>query len=235
VLIVQCFVFADGGILSLGANVFNMAIVNSVGGFFVYQLVRQFIPGERGRLVAVAFASWCAVLASAIACAGELSLAGTTRWIVAFAAMANVHMLIGIGEAILTTLIVFAVTQTRPDLLADDATDPAQNVSRSDYVVYGLLITIGLAAFVAPVACPWPDGLKRVAQTLGFKRHEATPALPPPVAGYHVPGFASAGVATAVAGIIGTIVAFGLGLLLARTLVPRPAATSETCVGESAG
>src|SRR6185437_9282303 len=54
VLIVQCFVFADGGILALGANIFNMGIVCSVGGYFVYSLVRQFISGDRGRLVGVA-------------------------------------------------------------------------------------------------------------------------------------------------------------------------------------
>ncbi len=224
VLIVQCFVFADGGILALGANIFNMGIVSSVGGFFLYEAVRRVMPGQRGKLVAVAFSSWCATVLAAIVCAGELSLSGTVRWPVAFAAMANVHMLIGIGEAIFTTLVVFAVSQTRADLLDDVSTDATQNFGRMDFVVYGVLIAIGVAAFIGPFACPWPDGLDHVANALGFSGHEAaTRLIGPPMADYKLPGISSASVATALAGVVGTVVAFALGLVLARALVPHPA------------
>lgn len=226
VLLVQCFVFADGGILALGANVFNMGIVNSVGGYMVYALVRQYLPGDRGRLAAVAFAAWCATVAASVVCAGELSASGVTRWTIALPAMGGVHMLIGIGEAILTTLIVFAVMQTRPELVDDRLAD-SPRASRLDYVVFGLLIAIGLAAFVAPFACPWPDGLDHFAESIGLKSHEAKA----PIAGYQMPGFSSVTVATALAGIVGTVVAFALGLLLARTLVPRVPESGKESVG----
>src|SRR5579862_3024528 len=95
VLIVQCLVFADGGVLALGANVFNMAVVSSVGGYFVFSLLRRTLPGDRGRLVAVALASWIATVAAAVVCAGQLALSGTVAWSVGLPAMADVHMLIG--------------------------------------------------------------------------------------------------------------------------------------------
>jgi len=57
VLFVQCFVFADGGVLALGANIFNMAVVGAVGGYFIYQAVYRAMHNPRGRLVSVAFAS----------------------------------------------------------------------------------------------------------------------------------------------------------------------------------
>src|SRR3990172_7730516 len=45
VLIVQCFLFADGGVSALGANVFNMALLGAVGGYAIYRLVRRAVPG----------------------------------------------------------------------------------------------------------------------------------------------------------------------------------------------
>jgi cobalt/nickel transport system permease protein len=48
VLIVQCFLFADGGVLALGANIFNMGIVGGAGGYWIYRLVCRALPGPRG-------------------------------------------------------------------------------------------------------------------------------------------------------------------------------------------
>ena len=76
VLILQCFMFADGGVTALGANVFNMALVGAGGGYAVYLPVRRLAPAGRGRIVATAFAAWCSTVAASIACAGELALSG---------------------------------------------------------------------------------------------------------------------------------------------------------------
>jgi cobalt/nickel transport system permease protein len=227
VLIVQCFVFADGGIITLGANVFNMGIVSSVAGFFIYDVMRRIIPGQRGNLAAIAFASWCATVLAAVVCAGELSLSHTTTWPVALAAMMNVHMLIGVGEAVITTLVIFAVMRSRPDLMLEGIKDSAPSIGRWDVIVYGMLILIGVVAFVGPFACPWPDGLERVAKSLGFE-DRATRLVQSPIAGYHLPGIGSATTATALAGVIGVVLAFGLGLLLAFVLVPRASETGES-------
>jgi len=57
VLIVQCLLFADGGILALGANVFNMAIVAPISGYGLYKILQPILKNERGQITAVAFTS----------------------------------------------------------------------------------------------------------------------------------------------------------------------------------
>jgi cobalt/nickel transport system permease protein len=216
VLIIQCFLFADGGVTALGANILNMAIINPLIGYSIYRLVRWALPGSHGMIVAAAFASWCATVAAAIGCAGQLAFSGTADWSLALPAMTNVHMFIGIGEGLITALVLTAIHRARPELTTPQTT-------AGEFVGLGVLTALGLAVFVAPYACDWPDGLEKIAGVLGFKHKAATtPWLPAPIADYHFPGIHSAAVATALAGAVGTLVAFGLSVLLARWLAPRP-------------
>jgi cobalt/nickel transport system permease protein len=218
VLIVQCFLFADGGIMALGANIFNMGIVDGVGGYMIYRLVSAALPGTRGRVTAVAFAGWCATVLAAISCAGQLAWAGTVPWSAAFPAMAGVHMLIGIGEGLISALVYVAIERTRPELIPENNL-PAQPRRRGELVGYGLLATLGIAVFVTPFACSWPDGLEAVAAKLGFGHKIMEPPLPAPAANYRVLGIHSAVGATALAGVIGSLTVCMLAWLLGRFLV----------------
>jgi len=236
VLILQCFMFADGGVTVLGANIFNMALVAAGVGYAVYWAIRRLAgPGRRSLLFATAFASWCATVAAATACAGELALSGTVAWTVSFPAMTGVHMLIGIGEALITTLVIATVDQVRPDLLlGHDQSDLSS--SRAKLTAYGLLISLALAVFLAPVACGWPDGLEKVAAALGFEHKAAeAPLLSSPLPDYGVPGIKSAGLSTALAGSVGTLVAFVLAYLLARFLTPLDRARIPRKTPEDSG
>ena len=227
VLVVQCFLFADGGVSALGANIFNMGIVSGVAGYAIYRVVRRIFHGTRGLVMAAAFAAWCSTVLAAIMCAGELALSGTVAWSVAFPAMANVHMLIGLGEALITALVLVAVASARPELL-EHKTDEHTDSGYGTVLVFGLLISFGLALFVAPFACSWPDGLDKLAQTLGFEhRAGGQPLIHSPIPDYQLPGVSSAAVATALAGVIGTVIVFALAFLLARWLVPRPASDTN--------
>jgi cobalt/nickel transport system permease protein len=221
VLIVQCFLFADGGVLALGANVFNMAIIGAAGGYAIYRLVCRWLPGTRGQVAGVAFAGWCSTVLASICCAGELAWSGTVAWPAGFTAMAGVHMVIGIGEGLISALVFLAIRRMRPDL-AGEISGPAQSRQWSELVCYGLLAALGIAIFVAPFACPWPDGLESVATRLGFDQKAVHQIVRTPASGYQVPGVRWAAGATAVAGAAGTLVVFGLALLLARSLVREP-------------
>lgn len=227
VLVVQCLVFADGGLMALGANVFNMAILSVCGGYFAFWAAARLVRGNlvRATVFAAAFAGWVGTVLASISVAGQLALSGTVPWGLAFPAMANVHMLIGIGEGLATGLITLAVLRIRPDLVAGAQVQAA--APGWSWVPYGLLISVGLAVFVAPFASPWPDGLESVAAKLGFERQAASPALAAPFAEYEVPGVGSATLATALAGLVGTVLAFGAAYLLARLLVPSLGSTHK--------
>jgi cobalt/nickel transport system permease protein len=220
VLLVQSFVFADGGVTALGANVFNMAIVNICAGYGVYLAFRRWIPvgGTRGVVFASAFSAWLGTVLASVSCAGQLSLSRTVAWSAALPAMVNIHMLIGLGEAVATGLITAAILRSRPSLMwVSNMPEPAPR----KLLGYGLLLCLGLAVFVAPFASPWPDGLARVAHVLGFESKAVEPVVSSPMAVYELPGIGSPVVATSLAGLIGTLVAFAAAYLLARSLVPN--------------
>jgi cobalt/nickel transport system permease protein len=221
VLIVQCFMFSDGGVLALGANIFNMAIVASLGGYGVYRAVRVVVPGPRGTVLAAVFAGWCSSVLAAISCAGQLACSGTAPWSTVFPAIVNVHLLIGVGEGVITGLVIVAIARLRPELLEEGIRRTLPQ-SCGEVAGFGLLLALGAALFVAPFASPWPDGLERVATLLGFAS-KAKPGLvaAAPLADYHVPGVTSAVWATGCAGAVGTLVAFALAWLLAFLLVPK--------------
>jgi cobalt/nickel transport system permease protein len=111
---VQAFVFADGGITALGANVLNMGVI---GALLVGGLMHAARTAAPSRVVAIAaIGSWLAVMLGATATSFELALSGTVPLATVLPAMLGVHALIGIGEAIITVGAVSAVLTTRPDL-----------------------------------------------------------------------------------------------------------------------
>jgi len=221
VLVVQCFLFADGGVLALGANIFNMAIVGSAGGYAIHSLVARALPGEKGWIASIAFSSWCSVVLASLCCAGELAWSGVALPGAVFPAMGGIHSLIGLGESLITSLVITALRKVRPDLLASG--DPREVSGRyGDVVVYGILISVGLVLFILPFASAWPDGLERVAARLGFDQRAMEPSgVLPFFQGYSFPGMPSGPVAFACAGIAGVLLAFGFSLLLSRALTKK--------------
>ncbi|HVP52545.1 MAG TPA: energy-coupling factor ABC transporter permease [Terriglobales bacterium] len=226
VLLVQCFLFGDGGVTALGANVFNMALVGAVGGWAIYWTVNRCVPGLRGRVAGVAFAGWCSAVLASVACAGQLAWSGVAPWSVTVTAMAGVHMLIGLGEGLISALVFLVIARARPELVTESGASAGQ-LRLGGVVGLGLVVSLGLAVFVAPFACPWPDGLETVAARLGFE-HRGGAVLSAPLANYAIPGCKSPVVATAVAGAVGALVVFGLALLLSRVLVPKGQEASTT-------
>ncbi|MER3433283.1 MAG: cobalamin biosynthesis protein CbiM [Leptolyngbya sp. ERB_1_1] len=119
VFIVQAFLFQDGGITALGANIFNMGLIGTFGGYYVYRSIRNALGGYSFRAIVTgaAIAAWTSVVVASIICAIQLALSGTVPLRVALSAMASWHVLIGIGEALITVIAVSYIYKTRPDLL----------------------------------------------------------------------------------------------------------------------
>lgn len=120
VLAVQSLLFADGGLSALGLNVVNMALIGAVGGYAAFRLSTVVLPRRVGSVpLAAGVAAFVAVVASAAAFAGQYAVGGAGGASVGSvaAAMVGVHALIGIGEGVITAMVVSAVLAARPDLV----------------------------------------------------------------------------------------------------------------------
>lgn len=127
VVAVQALVFQDGGLVVMGANIFNMGVIGTFGGFVVYRLLAGVLGGEdRARIPAAGIAAWLAVVAGAAVMAVELAASGTSPIGLALPAMVGVHVLIGVGEALITMAAIAFITMTRADLLRLRDARPAE-------------------------------------------------------------------------------------------------------------
>jgi cobalt/nickel transport system permease protein len=118
VLSVQAFVFADGGITALGANVLNMGVIGALAVGGLMYAARAMLGRSRAALLAITgVGAWLAVMAGAAATAAELAISGTVPLATVLPAMLAVHAVIGLGEAVITVAAVSAVLASRPDLI----------------------------------------------------------------------------------------------------------------------
>jgi cobalt/nickel transport system permease protein len=121
VLIVQAFLFADGGLSALGLNIINLAGVAAVGGYFIYlTIVRITRKSHRAVAISAGVAAFLSVPLAALAFAVEFAIGGTASSVSLSSvlwAMLTTHALIGIGEGIITFFVVLAVVEARPDLV----------------------------------------------------------------------------------------------------------------------
>lgn len=225
VLLLQSLMFADGGVTALGANVLNLAVIAPLVAHGVYRAVRAMTgAGPRATLLAIGFAAWCSTMAAALACAAQLAASGVVEWRTVLAAMGGVHMLIGLGEAVITMLIVAVVLRARPELVTP--AEPRVPLGRRRALAGGAALVIGAMVLVAPFASSLPDGLEQVAERLGFAGRAVT-GQPVPLPDYSVVPLAdvSPWLATVIAGGVGALVAFTVAWFLARALA-APGRTS---------
>ncbi len=239
VLAMQSFVFGDGGLLTLGANVLNMGVIHPIVGFALYRIVvgvsvRDGRARDARRVAAVAFASWVATVVAAATCAGELALSGVAAPGLVLLAMVGVHLAIGLGEALITALVVASILRLDPAIL--ERPRAVSPVRSSSIAVLGLAASLGLALFLSPFACRWPDGLERIVSRFGIEPAHARVSLPAPFRDYTIPGFAGSLWAPSLAAAAGTLLVFGLSCAIAFWLVPRRArdAPRDLCDGEEA-
>ncbi|MBD2432805.1 MULTISPECIES: energy-coupling factor ABC transporter permease [Fischerella] len=217
VLIIQAVLFADGGITALGANIFNMAVVGVWVGWSLTQTLQRLFGGYRSRLpLAAGIAAAVSVVMAAIACAIELAISGTAPLAIVLPAMTGIHILIGIGEGLITGGVLAYLATVRPDLL------PGEQRQLQGWVVpvVSILLISGLLSLVASA---WPDGLERVAENLGFINlaEQVRVAVPTPFADYSIEGLGPIG--TSIAGIIGSIVCFAVAFGIAQVVKPKNA------------
>ncbi|GII29391.1 energy-coupling factor ABC transporter permease [Planotetraspora mira] len=232
VLLVQGFFFADGGLTALGVNITLMAIVTSLVGWAVFRLVSRSAPRSRTAVIVGSFlAALVSVPTSALVFTALFWLGGTAPIELSSvaAAMGGVHVLIGLGEALITALTVSSVLAVRPDLVygarglaaplvlrtadgevavekpaTEPATPPAPKRGPRPILLGGGLVALLLAGVVSFYASSAPDGLNKVAADKGFNAYERPHDLENgPLAGYGVSGVEDERLSGGLAGIAG--------------------------------
>lgn len=214
VVAVQGFLFQDGGLLVMGANIFNMGILTTIIGFGLYRLVIN--RNEGLKYTVIGAASWLATITAALFTSLQLWLSGTTRLEIVVPAMLGIHALIGIGEAIITIAAVGFIEKTRPDLLLhSEKTSTSSRV----WIIAGITISL-LTILISPLASGDPDGLERIAEDIGFLDSGVSSPysiLPD----YTLPFLGDLGISTIVAGLVGAFVVFFILFLLGRILIKK--------------
>lgn len=226
VLAVQAFVFKDGGILALGANIINMGVIAPFLGYLLYRVIVRASSSTPRKVAASAIAAWVGAVVSAFAVALEIWLSGNANFMLIMSSMLIVHAVIGLGEAAITGGLVGYLATVRPTLLEGATSEPTCEAPPRQSLK-GVVITLGVIALIATgfswLASSHPDGLEFVYfnQKIGAPVREFSligdGGL---LADYSVRGLSSATLGTILAGIVGVcIVGAILWLLFAKKRV----------------
>ena len=211
VVSVQALIFQDGGLLVLGANIFNMGVIGVAVSYFVYLSIQRLAGGKSWGIFTGGFlAAWASIFVASLAVALELAFSGTSPANLAIPAMAGIHALIGIGEGLVTAGALAMIYATRPDLLRADRQKQAGGAA---LWVVGLIIALALA-IASPLASAYPDGLVRIAEQRGFLETAQGPVYQI-IPGYILPGISDEALATILAGIVGTLIVFVIAAAVA--------------------
>jgi cobalt/nickel transport system permease protein len=220
---VQALIFQDGGLVVLGANIFNMAIVGVSVSYTVFRSIQRIAGGRKWGLYVGGFlAAWLSVVVASLCVALQLALSGTSPANLAIPAMAGIHALIGVGEGLITIGALAFINATRPDLLS--AKEPAKGSTALVWIA-GLLIALALA-IISPLASAYPDGLEWVAEQQGFLSTAQGPQYNI-IPDYVLPGISNEALATILAGVIGVLIVFGVALAVAYTRRDRQPSNSQ--------
>jgi cobalt/nickel transport system permease protein len=114
VLIIQGFIFGDGGITTMGVNIINMGVIGGFVGYYSFQVILKTVKNS---YVSAAVAAWLACFIPALACAVEMALAGTFPLVPGLIAMGLYHAIIGVIEGIVTAVVIYVLAMARPDLV----------------------------------------------------------------------------------------------------------------------
>ena len=159
VLTVQAFFFADGGLLALGANIFNLGVFPCFLAYpFIYKPLAGRNPSDRRLALAAGVAAVVGLQLGALGVVAQTVASGLTSLpFETFAAlMLPIHLAIGLVEGAVTAALVIFLRRARPDLVNRAAPQAAKS-----RVVTGLAVSaVLLAGLLSWFASPRPDGLE---------------------------------------------------------------------------
>jgi len=217
VLIIQAVLFADGGITALGSNILNMGVIGVWVGWGLTKILQQIFSTSRVRLPIIAgIAGAFSVIVASIACGIELVVSGTAIANLVLPAMTGVHILIGVGEGLITGSVITYLANVRPDLL------PGEEHKTRSWLIPVIAVLL-IASVLSLFASAFPDGLEKVAEDIGFIKlaENVRVSIPTPLADYGIEGLGQIG--TSIAGLLGSGVCFAVAFGIAQLVKPKDA------------
>ncbi len=213
VLLVQALLFQDGGIGALGANTLNMAVLGVGGGVLVYRWLLALLGvGARRRVGAAAVAAFGSTLLVGVAVAVELAFSGTVPIVPALVAVGGGHVLMGVGEGVITGAILRMVLRSRPELVMG-VPEPSRFGRGLAWGTVG--VATGIAVAAGYVSSTQPDVLESAVDRLGIASLE-TSYLTAPFSDYGAPlGGAW------LAALVGVVVVFAAAWVVGRLFLRR--------------
>jgi cobalt/nickel transport system permease protein len=211
ILVIQAFVFQDGGVMALGANIFNMALVGVFAGYLPYRL---WGAAPAWRKAAIFTGGVLSVLASACLALAQLAVSGVPlrRWLPVSLALFLVSAIL---EGAITVAALGAIERLNSSWVTKETRRPAGLGSRLVGVasVAAVLLVVG-GVLLASAA---PDGIQKLAAQIGISAH-APAWLHAPLADYEWQGMHSPWMRKASAGFTGMALLYGACLMTGRFL-----------------
>ena len=208
VVVIQSLLFAAGGLRALGINVFNMAIVTSLVGWLVITSWKKLFGEANISIISGSIvAGLLSVIFSSIAFVFEYALGGTVAVPLSsvLLAMLSTHLLIGLGEGVITALIVSLLLRVRSDLVYVKTNEHISNNTSS---IYGLFIFLLLCfTLITPYASSSPDGLESVAENFGFLETDGLVLF---LNDYGISGLNNSFLSTIISAVLGIVVVVGI-------------------------
>ena len=214
VVVIQSLLFADGGLSALGVNVLNMAIITSLTGWLTITFWKKLFGDSQFTLISGSvIAGLLSVVFSSIAFVMEYAIGGTVSVPLGsvLIAMISTHLFIGLGEGVITALIISLLLRVRSDLVyANTKKDKSNNLSTS----YGIFIVLILSlTLITPYASSSPDGLESVASNFGFEETDGVVLL---LEDYGISSVNNNFISTILSALLGILSIAGLSTLFFR-------------------
>lgn len=213
VVIPQCLFFNDGGLLSLGINITAMALVGALSGGALAATLGRFLPHSAAWFLAAWASTVLAALTVGAAVVAGSDIAGGPF----LKTLVGVHLLIGVGEGLITVMVLGALRRLRPDLLGGAA---GRWGRRETALGLGLATLVVVA--LSPLASAAPDGLEASLERVGALTSAVErPNLPSPMNDYLLANVPSEVLAGVLAGLIGLFLCLALAHAALRPALPR--------------
>lgn len=166
ILAIQCLLFADGGLLALGCNVWNMAFYGCfIGGFLIWRMMNK-KRMTKGTITAASITGCIVGLQlGAFSVTIETLLSGITElpFTVFLGMMQPIHLAIGLVEGLITAAVLVFIYEARPEILygyEQDDEKAAGRMSRKDTVTALAVLALVIGGVVSLFASGYPDGLE---------------------------------------------------------------------------